>query len=316
MLKPYGTRVKATYDALVAVLEELRDRPGELRRAVADAEAEIVARGRATDPAGRAFTLSTRTTNTSVPFAFKGVVTKWETSEITGGRVARYTSAPWDTIVPLYREVVADLVVRQPAAGYLVPQEWTVAIDRLRLHGVRFRRFARAWRDTVEMSRVTEWSAATEPYEGHRPLQVRATRAERQLRSWRPGDVWVPLDQRSAPVAVTLFEARSGDGLLAWNQFDTIFQRKEYGEDYVVEPMARQMMEKDPKLAAEFRARLAADSTFAKNPFARADFFYRRSAWADPEQDLLPVARALHAPPADALAPESGATPPGAPARK
>ena len=140
---------------------------------------------------------------------------------------------------------------------------------------------------------------------------------ERQLRSFRAGDVWVPLDQRSAPVAVTLLEARSGDGLLAWNQFDTIFQRKEYGEEYVVEPMARQMMAKDPKLADEFRARVASDSTFAKNPFARADFFYRRSPWADPEQDLMPIARALRVPPADALVPEPGAAPAGAaPARK
>ncbi len=317
MLKPYGTRVKATYDALVAVLEELRDRPAALRDAVRDAEAEIVARGRATDAPGRSFALATRTTNSSVPFEFKGVVTRWETSDITGGRVPRYTSAPWDTIIPLYREVVPELVIQQPAGGYVVPQEWTIAIDRLRLHGVKLRRFARTWRDTVEMTRVVDWSAATEPYEGHRPLQVRGTRVERQLRSFRAGDVWVPLDQRSAPVAVTLLEARSGDGLLAWNQFDTIFQRKEYGEEYVVEPMARQMMAKDPKLADEFRARVASDSTFAKNPFARADFFYRRSPWADPEQDLMPIARALRVPPADALVPEPGAAPAGAaPARR
>lgn len=311
MLKPYGSRVKATYDALVALLGELRERPGELRRAVAEAEAEAIARGRATDARARAFPLTTRTTNDAESFAFKGVVTTWERSDITGGRVPRYSSAPWDTLIPLYRTVVPDLVVTQPA-GYVVPQEWTGAIERLRLHGVTFRRFARAWRDTLERTRVTEWSAAPELFEGHRVNRVTGVSVERAWRAVRPGDVWVPLDQRSAAVAVALLEARSPDGLLAWNEFDTIFQRKEYGEEYVVEPMARRMLAADPRLAEEFRARLASDSTFAKNSFARSDFFYRRSPWADPEQDVVPVLRALRVPPADALVGEGGATPRGA----
>jgi hypothetical protein len=77
-----------------------------------------------------------------------------------------------------------------------------------------------------------------------------------------------------------------------------------------MEPVAKQMLANDPALAAEFRARLAADSSFAKDAGARIDFFYRRSPWADPEQDLLPIARALHRVPETALAPL-----PAAPAR-
>jgi hypothetical protein len=42
---------------------------------------------------------------------------------------------------------------------------------------------------------------------------------------------------------------------------------------------------------------VAADSAFAQNPHERLEFFYRRSPWADPEQNLLPVSRALRAPP-------------------
>jgi murein tripeptide amidase MpaA len=310
MLKPYGTRVKATYDAMVALLEELRDRPRELQRAIAESRDGIVARGRATDPGARAFPLATRTTNNSVPFAFKGVVTEWVHSDALGGRVPRYTSAPWDTVIPLFREVVPALEVTQPP-GYLVPQEWTVAIDRLQVHGVRFRRFARGWRDTVEMARITDWSASPDVFEGHHLNEVRAVRIERQRRAFRAGDVWVPLDQPSAPIAVTLLEPRSPDGLLAWNQFDTIFQRKEYGEPYVMEPIARDMLAKDPKLAEEFRARVASDSTFARSVWARSDWFFRRSPWADPEQDLHPIARALRAPPADVLEAEAVAPAPG-----
>ena len=124
----------------------------------------------------------------------------------------------------------------------------------------------------------------------------------RRLRTYQPGDVWVPLDQRSALVAVHLLEAQAPDALARWNFFDTVLEKKEYGEMYVVEPLARKMMQDDPALAQEFRARVAADSAFAQNPHERLEFFYRRSPWADPEQNLVPVARALHAPPESVLA--------------
>ncbi len=63
------------------------------------------------------------------------------------------------------------------------------------------------------------------------------------------------------------------------------------------------MMRDDAALATEFRGRVAADTAFAHSPTARLDWFYRRSKWADPEQNLIPVARALHAPPEAVLEP-------------
>ncbi len=302
MIKPYGVRVKATYDLLVALLEELHARPRELVRAVAQAEESTIARGRERDPAKREVVLATRTTDTAVPFEFKGWVTRWEPSEITGAPLPRYSDAPWDSVIPLYREVTPTLTVRQPA-GYVVPQEWDIARDRLDVHGVRYRSFAKSWTDTVEVQHVLEWRAAAEEREGHRPISVGKVALERRVRTARPGDLWVPLDQRSAMVAVHLFEAQAPDGLMYWNAFDTVFERKEYGEPYVVEPLARQMMADDPALARTFRERLASDTTFAHDPHARSDFFFRRSKWADPEQDLHPVLRALRRPPDDVLAP-------------
>ncbi len=308
MLKPYGSRVKTTYDLLVAVLEELHAHPRALMQSVADAEAQAVARGAERDPAKREFVLSSKTTNKSVLFPFKGVVTKWEASDITGALVPRYSSAPLDTLVPLYRDIEPVLTVRLPV-GYLIPQEWTTALDKLDIHGIGYRRLAKALRDTVEMVRILDWSAAPVTVEGHRMVSVTKVRAERQVRSFRPGDVWVPLEQRASALIATLCEAQSPDGLLAWNAFDTIFQPKEYGEAYVMEPVARQMLANDPKLAEEFRARLASDSAFAKSPSARIDFFYRKSPWNDGEQDLMPIARALRTVPEALLVPLPGAPP-------
>jgi hypothetical protein len=214
--------------------------------------------------------------------------------------VPRYGKEPWDATIPLYRETEAALTVRQPA-GYLIPQEWASCRDRLEIHGVRYRRFAQAWRDTVEVQRIVAWSDSAAPFEGHHTIAVRKVALERRLRAWRPGDLWVPLDQRSAMVAVQLFEAQAPDGLMYWNAFDTIFQQKEYAEDYVMEPIARKMLADNPALAREFMARLSADSAFAKSPEQRVNFFFVRSPWADPEQNLDPVARALRAPPENVL---------------
>ena len=230
----------------------------------------MIARGRTQNPGARRVTLATRVTDAAVPFEFKGVATRHEKSDITGGLVPRYSSAPWDTIIPLYRQLAPTLEVVTPP-GYLIPQEWTPAPDHLQIHGVRFRRFAKAWSDTVEVQHMIEWSAAPTSFEGHHTITVTRVQLERRFRSYRPGDLWVPCDQRSAMIAVSLLEAQAPDGLMFWNTFDTVFESKEYAEDYVMEPIASAMLRKDPALAKEFAARLASDSTFAKSPAARVN---------------------------------------------
>jgi murein tripeptide amidase MpaA len=303
MLKPYGSRVKATYDLMLSVLEEIHDHPRALLDAVRDAEAASVARARDKDPAKRMLVLGTALSDRGVPFAWKGVQTTWEQSDITGSRVPRYSSTPWDTTVMMYRETIPQLSVRLPEGGYLVRQEFTDVLDRLALHGIRTRRLSRAWSDTVEMTRITGRTIPSEPYEGRANVRVTAASNERQFRTFRAGDVWVPLDQRGGALAAMLLEAQSPDGFMAWGFFLTVFQKKEYGADYVVEPMARAMMAHDPKLAADFRAKLQSDTAFAKDSNARSDWFYRRSPWSDPEQDLHPIARALHPVPESSLVP-------------
>lgn len=314
MLKPYGVRVRATYDLLLALIEEVSARPRALTDAVREAEAANIARGRSSDARARQFAVATSTTDKSEPFEFKGVQTRWEFSPVTGAPVPRWQAAAWDTVIPLFREVVATRSVTQPLGGYLVPQEWTEAIDRLRLHGVRTRVLTSAHRDSAERVRIVHWTLGREPYEGRVRVSADSLVAERALTTFRAGDVWVPLDQPSAGVAVHLLEAASPDGLLQWGFLHTILQRKEYGEDYVVDPLAQWMMARDPKLAAAFRDSLASNPQFAKDPGARVDFFYTRSPWMDREQGLMPFARLMRPVPETALVPLAGAAAPVAPA--
>lgn len=299
MLKSYESRVKATYDLMVALLTEVNAHPEALRNAVATAEAQVLARGRELDPGRRAVVLRSLPSGKSETMPYRGIEARETWSDIAAAPVPRFTGAPWDTVIPVYREQIPGLSITQPA-GYLVPREWTIVAEKLDLHGVRYRRFARAWADTVELQHVLEWTAERLS-EGHRPIAVSRVALRRAQRTFREGDLWIPLNQRGALVAMHLLEAQAPDGLMRWNAFDTVFERKEFAERYVMEPLARRMMEKDPALADSFRAKVKRDSVFARDPDARLDYFFRRSPWADPEQDLHPASRALRTPPESVL---------------
>ena len=90
---------------------------------------------------------------------------------------------------------------------------------------------------------------------------------------------------------INLLEPQAADSLAAWGEFNTAFERKEYMEAYVAEEVARQTIKDDPKVAAEFNARLASDSAFAKDPSARLAFFAQRHASWDERYNLYPVLR-------------------------
>jgi hypothetical protein len=93
------------------------------------------------------------------------------------------------------------------------------------------------------------------------------------------GSVVVPLNQRLSKVVIEWLEPQGPDSALAWGFFDPMFEQKEYGEPYVLEKLAREMMEKDPKLKTEFERKVENDPRFAADPYARLAFFYDHSPW-------------------------------------
>ena len=90
---------------------------------------------------------------------------------------------------------------------------------------------------------------------------------------------------------MALLEPQAPDALVAWGEFNTAFERKEYMEDYVAEDVARDMLAKDPALKAQFGQRLKDDAGFASNPSARLEFFARRHSSWDTAYNVYPVLR-------------------------
>jgi hypothetical protein len=132
-----------------------------------------------------------------------------------------------------------------------------------------------------------ERSSATN--EGHTTLSVEG-RWQNESRELPANSLFVPIAQTKARLIMLLLEPKSVDSLLSWGFFNSAFERKEYMEDYVAEQVAAEMLNKDANLKAEFEKRLQ-DATFAKNPQARLDFFYRRHPSWDERFNLYPVYR-------------------------
>ncbi|HRF59566.1 MAG TPA: hypothetical protein PLH94_06570, partial [Fimbriimonadaceae bacterium] len=112
-----------------------------------------------------------------------------------------------------------------------------------------------------------------------------------ERRTLIPGTVVVPIAQPGAKLAMHLFEPEAPDSLVRWGFFNVVFEQKEYGEDYAIEPMARKMLASNPALKAEFERRLREDPQFAASPQARLQFFYRRSPYWDDRLNKYPVVR-------------------------
>jgi murein tripeptide amidase MpaA len=279
-LKPYDQRVLGTYVFLESTLRTLAAHYEELRGAVQEDRAR-----RATP-----LTLDWKVGDSEPPMVeLLGVESQLETSPVSGGVHLKYTGKAVTLNIPLLRATAPAAQAERPLA-YWIPAQWTEVIERLRLHGIRMERTTE-WRELeVEMYRVDDATLEAQPFEGHGRV-TGTPQPERRQQRFAPGSVRIPTDQPLGDLAMVLLEPASPDSFFRWGFFLEVLQRTEYFEEYVIEPMAQRMLEEDPELAAEFRAKLMADADFAGSERARLQWFYSRTPYFDDEWNLYPVAR-------------------------
>ncbi len=290
MLKPYRPRVVGTYDFLRFALEEVNRDPESLLAAGKQADAEILAAGQSYDPA-RIYPLDFELTNRSRPYDLKGFEYHTEMSDVSGDLRVTFGSEPLDLTVPMYDDFQITKAV-PPPLYYVVPCEWHEVIEVLKAHGLEFETVEQPLTVDVESYRFADVKWAGGPFEGRHMPTFTAQRVT-ETRTFPAGSVIVPLAQAGARIAINLLEPEAPDSLVRWGFFNATFEQKEYGEAYLVEKLAREMMAADPPLAEEFHARVASDPAFAANPGARLEFFYKRSPYWDQQMNLYPVGRII-----------------------
>lgn len=290
--KPHKTRVLATRDFLAAMLEEINQNPQELFQANRAAETETIRRFQTYNQNSQ-FPLALALTEQSTPFALKGVESKVEQSEISGAtRVIFDPAKPLNLTVPFYNQTRIAAAVAAPLA-YIVPPQWAEIIERLELHGVEFDRLPQAKIFAVESYRLTAPKWATNSFESRIVLRDFKTEKTSEQREFPANSVLVKLQQPNAQIAVHLLEPSAPDSLIRWGFFNSIFEQKEYGEPYVLEKLAREMIAKNPDLKREFEEKLKTDKDFAANFYARLTFFFERSEYFDKNIGLYPIGRII-----------------------
>ncbi len=290
MLKPYKSRVRGTYDVLRYTIDEIGKSKSTLFEANKNADLETVRRGENYN-AARNFPLRLDITDKSAPFNFKGVEYSIEESKISGAKKIVYGSKPLDITIPKFDEARVSAGIAPPLY-YIIPPQWTEVIDILQAHGIKYRRTAKPLTVEIESYRLSEPKWASNSFENHIPVTFKSAMVK-ETRAFPKNSVLVSLSQDTANVAIHLLEPASSDSLVYWGFFDSIFEQKEYGEGYVLEKLADEMLAKDRNLRKEFEEKLK-DEKFAKNPNARLNFFYERSPYFDKQIGLYPVGRILN----------------------
>jgi hypothetical protein len=288
MLKDYKTRVTGNYEILRALLEVMNRDAAKLIALNRDADDDAAKLG--AHALGNAqFPLAIGWGEATTPVVFRGYQYTRALSEVSGTMWVRYSHEPWNATLPLTSEAKVSLSTTPPAA-YIIPPQWTHVIDVLAAHDLAMRRTTAAWTGKVEHYRCSDMEWQGPPFEGRHPIfhgegagaqpgRFGACTLTTESLTFPAGSMVVTLDQRLSKVAIQWLEPEAPDSALRWGFFDPIFEQREYGEAYVLEKLARENMEKDPALKAEFERRVQTDPHFAASPEARLEFFYDRSPW-------------------------------------
>lgn len=281
-LKPYNQRVLGDYVLLEQSLKTVAAHRVELAAAIAKDKAprdKLVLTWQPQDEPVRI-----------VPFRQMKAV--HYQSPISGVEEIRYLgeAAP-ETPYPLYGSK-PDVELVLPKA-YWISVAYPEVIERLRKHGIDMERLTEPKTIELDMIRVHDAKLSGLPLDNRVRVSAGNYTHERRQRTYLPGSVRVPTDQPLAALAAAMLEPRAEDSLFQWGFFMGMLTRTEYIEGYVIEPLAQQMMERDPSLRSAFEAKLASDPEFAKDPDARLAWFYEKTLYYDSEYLLYPVGREL-----------------------
>lgn len=286
--RPYKHRVKTTQKIVLSVANQVAEHGAEWMRIANEADAKSLA--------GASVPLDYKASDKVRTIDFRGYEYTRTPSEVSGALMTRYDETkPQVWKLPLRDDVIPGRVVDAPRAGYIVPAAHAAWVGgKLKLHGIEFRTLDSAHdKLAAQTFRATSAKFGGNSVEGHQRLTVEGE-WKPEARTIAKGALFVPIAQPKARLVMALLEPQAPDALAAWGEFNNFFEQKEYMEGYVAEEVAREML-KDPKVKAEFDAALQ-DEAFAKDPFARLQFFAKRHASWDERLNLYPVLRVDAAP--------------------
>ena len=287
MLKPYNQRVEATYECIRTTMEILAKEGKQLQKLELEADRFLVSG----ELLKKQFPLRFETSmKDSVIVDFLGFEYTAGKSDVSGGEWIKYSKTP-ATFRSSYFALAKPVVSVNLPLAYLIPVEWEDVISKLVLHGAAIHRTSK---DTVIRLQTykfknPKWQQS--PYEGHHVLTNIEFDEISEDRLIPKGSAIVETNQQCGRIIPHFLEPKGNGSMVYWGYFDAVFEQKEYGENYVLEKLAADMLAADPGLKKEFEAKKAADTVFAKSPSGILNWFYNKSPYADNRKGIYPVAK-------------------------
>jgi murein tripeptide amidase MpaA len=276
-LKPYKQRVLGTYVFLERIIEILNTDGANLKKAISSdksaRETELV--------------LTWKQSEKTDSMTLLGIESQILKSKVTNKDYVSWTGKSVTRKIPVIQNSKPDKIARRPKR-YWVPSTYADVIERMKIHGIKMETIMAPVEVSVRMYKVTNHKFATAPFEGHFAVTGTVT-AEIRKETFYPGSVKIDMDQPLGDLVMHLLEPEGSDSFFAWGFFHEIFNRTEYIEEYVIEPLARNMLASDKKLSDEYEAYVKTNPGFTDKPQEVYEWFYTRSSYVDSRYLLYPV---------------------------
>ena len=286
MLKDYKTRVDAVYHMVRHSLEIMNTDFEKLIQINSNADKEVASK----EFRNKELIVSYKTSADSSIVKFKGIDYDIVKSDLTGDLWFIYGKEPKEFDIVSFEKQKAVDKVKLPEA-YIIPVEWTQVIERLALHGIKYKTLKEPTELEVEMIRFSNVNFANSSFEGRQMVQDFNTQKFITKKEFPAGSVVVEMNQRTALIIAHLLEPIAPDSYVRWGFFNPIFERKEYVETYVMEKMAREMIAKNPDLKIEYDKAVAENPEYYNNQYTKLFWFFERTPYWDQQLNLYPIGK-------------------------
>lgn len=284
MLKPYKDRVHVTYEYMVSTINYVDTNYLKIKA--------LKTKNLENYKVGMNYPLQWEIDSSKVSYIdFKGFKGDYKPSAVSGkDRLYYDRKQPFTKKIPFYNDYKATKEVVIPSFYVVQKSQWPI-IDLLKLNGIEMQPLAKDTEIEVESYKIASYETSKSPYEGHyghyNTVVVKSTKKVQ----FRKGDLMINTQQAGVKYLMETLEPEAVDSYFNWNFFDPILQQKEYFSAYVFEDLAKEILDKDPKLKAEFEAKKTQDKAFAESGAWQLDWIYKHSPYYEKAHLQYPVYR-------------------------
>lgn len=272
MLKPYDKRVDATYQYMLANLQNL-DRD---HKKIKQLRLENLKQYKAGMQYGIRWKIDSTKFST---MDFKGYEGNYKPSDISGKpRLFYDRNKPFTKKIKLFMTAVPTGYITIPKY-YIVPQSQYRVIEELRRNKIRMTALKKDSTASVESYKINDFKTVKNPYEGHYLHYDTSVEKTKRNVAFLAGDYLIPTDQTGVKYIIETLEPEALDSFFNWNLFDGILAQKEYYSAYIFEDTASELLKKDKKLKEAFEAKKSSDKKFNDDGTAQLDWIYRNSPY-------------------------------------